>query len=69
MVSLTEGTAKAAEACPGWINALVKCCLEGMTEIRDDPEGDWLDRNVSTVSRGAGSEFRVQRLTFSLASR
>ncbi|KAG8978874.1 hypothetical protein FRB93_010526 [Tulasnella sp. JGI-2019a] len=45
MLSLTEGTSKAAQACPGWIEALVNCCLEGMTEIDDDANGDWLDRD------------------------
>ncbi|KAG8854198.1 hypothetical protein FRB96_007754 [Tulasnella sp. 330] len=45
MLSITEGTSKAAQACLGWIEALVNCCLEGMTEIRDDADGDWLERD------------------------
>lgn len=48
LITLTEAMPKAAQACPGWIPGVVSCCLEGMTELNDDAEGDWLDRDVST---------------------
>ncbi|KAG8908141.1 hypothetical protein FRB99_000169 [Tulasnella sp. 403] len=49
MVTLTESTPKSAQMCSAWIPSLVQCCLEGMAEIRDDVDGDWLERDVSSL--------------------
>ncbi|KAG8910757.1 hypothetical protein FRC01_006145, partial [Tulasnella sp. 417] len=45
LISITENDAKAVQACSEWIPTLVQCCLEGLAEIHDDVDGDWLDRD------------------------
>lgn len=45
LISITENDSKAVQACSEWIPTLVQCCLEGLAEIHDDVDGDWLDRD------------------------
>lgn len=58
LVSLTEGRPPMVVACAGWVPAVVKCCLEGMAEIRElHPTGpdSWLetdDVGLSLCSSG-----------------
>lgn len=49
LVTLTELIPKAVQGCPQWIPNLVQCCLEGMSEINDDVNGDWLERSASFI--------------------
>ncbi|KAF8333461.1 armadillo-type protein [Cantharellus anzutake] len=36
LISLSEARAGMVKTCNGWVNGVVRCCLEGMAEIRDD---------------------------------
>jgi hypothetical protein len=36
LVSLSEARPGMVQECPGWVNGVVRCCLEGMSEIRDE---------------------------------
>lgn len=36
LVSLSEARPVMVRECPGWVNGVVRCCLEGMSEIRDE---------------------------------
>lgn len=47
LISITENDSKAVQACSEWVPTLVQCCLQGLAEIHDDVDGDWLDRDVS----------------------
>lgn len=36
LVSLSEARPTMVRECPGWVNGVVRCCLEGMSEVRDE---------------------------------
>ena len=36
LISLSEARPGMVRSCYGWVNGVVRCCLEGMSEIRDD---------------------------------
>ncbi|KAF8310256.1 ARM repeat-containing protein [Clavulina sp. PMI_390] len=36
LVSLSEARPGMVRECPGWVSNLVRCCLEGMAEVRDE---------------------------------
>lgn len=38
LVSLSEARPAMVKECHGWVNGLVRCCLEGMSEIRREGE-------------------------------
>jgi len=59
MVTLTESTPKGVQACQGWSETLIRCCLEGLAEIHDDEDGDWLDKDVSSYEQ---TTFRIFKL-------
>lgn len=46
LISLTESLPKAVQGFQEWTPCVVRCCLEGMADIDDDEEADWLDRDV-----------------------
>ncbi|KAG9049500.1 hypothetical protein FS837_010096, partial [Tulasnella sp. UAMH 9824] len=45
LISITENDSKAVQACSEWVPTLVQCCLQGLAEIYDDVDGDWLNRD------------------------
>lgn len=47
LVSLSEGRPTMVRECPGWVNGVVRCCLEGMAEVRDEG-GDATSRWAAT---------------------
>lgn len=47
LVSLSEARPAMVRECPGWVNNVVRCCLEGMSEIRDEG-GDATQRWAET---------------------
>ncbi|KAG8968327.1 hypothetical protein FRC03_007786 [Tulasnella sp. 419] len=46
LVTLTEASPNSAQACPGWVPDLVRCCLEGMAQITGELE-DWAANDPS----------------------
>lgn len=36
LVSLSEARPTMVRECQGWVNGVVRCCLEGMSEVRDE---------------------------------
>jgi importin-5 len=36
LISLSEARPSMVKKCNGWVNGVVRCCLEGMAEIRDE---------------------------------
>jgi hypothetical protein len=46
LISISEAKPAMAKACSGWVAGVVRCCLEGMAEIRDEggaATARWLD--------------------------
>ncbi|KDQ15158.1 hypothetical protein BOTBODRAFT_158816 [Botryobasidium botryosum FD-172 SS1] len=44
LISITEARPTMVKECPGWVSGVVRCCLEGMAEIRDGQAGTtWAD--------------------------
>jgi len=46
MVSLSEARPALVRRADGWVSAIVRGCLGGMGELRDDELGVWLEANV-----------------------
>lgn len=54
LVSLSEARPAMVRECPGWVNGVVRCCLEGMAEVRDeggDATSRWADTDDVRASR------------------
>lgn len=50
MISLSEAKPNMVKKVDGWTAAVVRGCLEGMGELRDDDLGIWLEADVCYVS-------------------
>lgn len=46
MISLSEAKPAMVRRTDGWVSAIVRGCLGGMGELRDDELGSWLDADV-----------------------
>lgn len=53
MISLSEAKPAMVRRIDGWVSAIVRGCLGGMGELRDDELSTWLDADV----RSSSSEF------------
>jgi hypothetical protein len=46
MISLSEAKPSMVRRVDGWVSAIVRGCLGGMGELRDDELSTWLDADV-----------------------
>ena len=46
MISLSEAKSAMVRRVDGWVSAIVRGCLGGMGELRDDELSTWLDADV-----------------------
>lgn len=49
MISLSEAKPSMVKQVDGWTAAVVRGCLEGMGELRDDDLGVWLEADVCEI--------------------
>lgn len=50
MISLTEAKPSMVKNAEGWVDAIIRCCLEGMGEFPEDETDIWLEADVSSSS-------------------
>lgn len=54
LVSLSEARPPMVKECAGWVSGVVRCCLEGMAEIRDNHFGQgWADADDVSGDRSS----------------
>jgi hypothetical protein len=58
MISLSEAKPAMVRRTDGWVSAIVRGCLGGMGELRDDELASWLDADVRV------SFSQIQRFTY-----
>ena len=50
MISLSEAKPAMVRRTDGWVSAIVRGCLGGMGELRDDELASWLDADVRVLN-------------------